>query len=485
MVDYNFSKGTDIPEWVWMQQLPTVNYHGVSNCYDGTRYLYWVVQSGSTAATASSTTLWRFDTWSNGWSQIGTTTNAGYGLDVEYDALRNVLYIMHGAALTTWQVFNLNNVAVNICGTVCAANAFTTMAPVLPAAASYGASLTLPDDTSLAAIIESGSATTGSTSTVINDTTGAAIFGQGMVGLQLRWTSGALVGQHEIIASVQSATQLTIGVALTGAPAVGDTYVVEAPQNMAATAGTTTTLTATGEAFPVNIYSNSDVIMTSGAAVGQRRRIASNTATVLTLAAAQTGNARTGAFTIAPGAGDTFKIVPSSDFLYFQCGVTSAALYKIDVNTGSTVVAWTTLTSAPGIPGGGGNTFFPNAYAPFSLVTFRGNATSNVYQYSVGLNTWQTITTFGTTETFTTGSTAAMLHGKRRVFAQKDSSTKTYAFNLGTGLIEGFSNPPYAAPNAYDGKRARFVKTADGVEFLYLLRAGGQEFFRTAVEWID
>lgn len=486
MVDYNFSKGTDIPEWVWLQQLPTVNYHGASSCYDGTRYMYWLVQSGSTSAVASTTTLWRFDTWTNGWSLIGATTNGGYGLDVEFDVNRNVLYIMHGTTLTSWQVFNLNNAAVSICGVTCAANAFTTMTPVLPAAASYGASLTLPDDNSVAATIESGQATSGSTSTVLYDTTSQSIFGQGMVGLQVRWTSGALNGQHEIIASVQGPNQLTVGAAFAGgAPAVGDTYVIEMPQNMAAASGTTTTITAGSEAFPVNLYSNADVVITAGTGAGQRRRIASNTATVLTLAAAQTGNARTGAFATAPDATSVFKIVPSSDFLYFQPGATSAALYKIDVNTGATVVAWTTLTSMPAAPGGGANTFFPQAYAPFSLVTFRGNGTSTVYQYSEGLNTWQTITTFGTTETFTTGSAAAMLHGRRRIFAQKDSSTKTYAVNLGTGIYEGFPNPPYTAPGAYDGKRARFVKTADGVEWLYLLRAGGQEFWRVPVEWLD
>lgn len=485
-MDYNYSKGTDIPQWVWMQQCPVVTYHGCSNVYDGTRYIYWLIQSGSTSATASTTQLYKYDTWTNGWLLIGNTSNGGYGLDIEYDAQRNVLYIMHGAALTTWQVFNLNNASVQICGVTCTANAFTTMSPVLPAAASYGASLSQPDESStISTPVMTGSATTGSTSTVLYDSSPANLIGQGMVGLQVRFTSGTLSGQSRIIQSVQSASQLTVSPAFSGAPAVGDTYAIEVPDGIA-TAGTTTTLTATAEAFPVNIYSNSDVLITGGTGSGQRRRIASNTATVLTLAAAQTGNARTGPFTTAPDATSTFKIVPSSDFLYFQCGVTSAALYRIDLNTGATVVAWSTLTSAPGIPGGGGNTFFPQSYAPFSLVMFRGNgSTPTVYQYSVGLGTWQTITTFGTLETFNTGATAAMLHGRRRIFVQKEASTRTYVVNLATGQTEGFPNPPYANPGTYDGKRGRFVKTADGVEHFYLLRAGGQELFRVTTEWLD
>ena len=483
-MDYNFSRGTDLPVWVWMQACPTLNYHGCSNAYDGSRYIYWVIQYGSSSATASSTQLWKFCTWSNAWTLIGSTANSGYGLDVEFDAQRNVIYISNGAATTSWQVFNLNSTSVQICGVTCATNAFTTMTPVLPAAGSYGASLTQPSDLAIVAQIETGIATTGSTSTVLYDTNLDSIFGQGMVGLQVRYTSGTLSGQHEIIASVQNMNQLTTA-AFTGAPTAGDTYVIEVPQNLVATAGATTTITATGEAFPVNLYSNSDVVITSGTGSGQRKRIASNTATVLTLAAAQTGNTRTGPFSVAPNATSVFQIVPSSDFLYYQPGATSAVLYRIDLNTGATAVAWSTLASATGTPGGGANTFFPASYAPFSIVAFRGNATvPTIYQYSIGLNTWQTIAIRGTLDTFTTGSSAAMLHGRRRLFVQKEGTTRTQVLNLATGDTEGFPNPPYAVPGVYDGKRGRFVKTADGVEHFYLLRAGGQEFFRVAVEWM-
>jgi len=114
----------------------------------------------------------------------------------------------------------------------------------------------------------------------------------------------------------------------------------------------------------------------------------------------------------------------------------------------------------------------------------RGAGTATIYQYSIGLETWATPTVFVGSETFTTGATAAMLHGKRRIFIQKESSTRLYALNLVTGILEPFATQPYANPSAFEGKRARFLTTPDGVQWLYLLRGGGPEFFRVAVEWL-
>jgi hypothetical protein len=37
---------------------------------------------------------------------------------------------------------------------------------------------------------------------------------------------------------------------------------------------------------------------------------------------------------------------------------------------------------------------------------------------------------------------------------------------------------------AYDGKRASVITSPDGAQFLYILRAGGQEFFRVPLEWL-
>jgi hypothetical protein len=386
-------------------------------------------------------------------------------------------------ATTAWQVFNLNTTAVTVMNQSIPAWSLATITTVLPAAVGAGASLTMPSDDVVPAIIESGVAdSTGNTTTNIKATDATGTMGQGMVGLQVTVLTGSQAGQKRIITAVTDKNNVTVTPALPGALASGDTYQIELV-NQTATAGTTTTLTQSAANWTVNAYSNMDVVITAGTGAGQRRRIASNTATVLTLTTAVTGNARTGAFTTAPDATSVFRIVPSADFLYYQPGGSTSTLYRIDV-VQTTGTAWSaTLAAPPGTIGGGGNTFYPAAYAPYQIVALRGNATSNVYLYNIGTNTWTTLTTYAGSETFTTGSASTMLTGKRKLLIFKESSTRLYALDLLTGILEPAGTVPYAAPGAYEGKRARLVTTPDGAQFLYLLRSGGQEFFRVPIEW--
>ena len=482
---YNFKKGIDMPPWHWGAMFPGGNSnHGTSNVYDGKRYMYWAVQTGTTNTTASTTLLYRYDTWSNGWQYMANTTSGNQGLDMEYDSVRNVLYIIHGAALTSWQVFNLNTTAVTVANQSCAAWALTTITTVLPVTASIGASLTMPSDDVVPAQVDTGTAdSTGNTTTTVVATAATGTFGQGMVNLQLTVLTGAQAGQKRTISAVSAPTSLTVTPALPGALAAGDTFQIELVNDVA-TASSTTTITDATANWTVNAYANMDVILTSGALVGQRRRIASNTATVLTLAGATTGNARTGAFTATPEATVGFKIVPSSDFLYYQPGNNSTALYRIDVAQ-TTGIAWSAaLAAAPAGISGGGNTFYPAAYAPYQIVALRGNASGSVYLYNIGTNAWTTMTTFTASETFTTGASSAMATGKRKLLVQKEGQTRLYAFDLLTGILEPAGTLPYAAPGSFDGKRMRVITTADGAQFLYILRAGGTELFRVPLEWL-
>lgn len=486
----NFRKGVDLPIWEQLPALPDrISYHGTANAYDGVRFMYWVVQHGTTAASASTTTLWRFDTWTEGWQYLATATSGAQGMDLEYDAVRNVLYLIHGASLTSWQVFNLNTTAVVIANVTCNPFVLTTMTPVLPAASSYGASLTMPDDLSVAGPltadgavdIDTGTAAaTGNTTTVVSATTATGTFGPGMVGLIMRVLTGAQAGQKRVISAVTNKNTLTLSVALPGALADGDTFSVEVPEHTVSAATTTTLTNSTNATWATNLYANSDVIMITGALAGQRRRIASNTADTLTLAAAVTGNPRTGAFTGTPAVNDLFRIVPSSDFLYYQAGG-ATGWYRIDVNQ-TTGVAWTTMAAMPAASGGGGNTFYPGSYAPFQILSLRGSATATLYAYNTGLNTWTTLTTFMGAETFTTGASATMLSGLRKIAIQKENGTRIYALDLLTGILETLGVVPYANPGGYDGKRLKFVRTEDDVLWLYAIRGGGQEFFRTALE---
>lgn len=484
-VEYNYKRGQDLPVWEYMAPHPQgVSYHGCSSAYDGERYIYWVMQSGTTAVTASTTQLWRYCTWTDSWHFLSTITSGNRGIDVEHDPARNCLYIIHGAALTSWQVFNLNTSNITVCGVTCAPFTAVTMAPVLPAGADYGASITFPNDRDVTTV-HTGVIAATSTTTVIKDQRTddwTASFQNGMVGLQVRFTSGVNSGASRTIQSVQSGSQLTVAPGFGSAPAAGDTYVIE-PQQDTATAGSSTTLTDTKQSWPTNRFANHDVLILSGTGAGQRRRIASNTATALTLSAAVTGNTDTGNWTTAPDATSVYKIVPSDDFLYYQPGSTSANFYKIDLSQ-TTGAAWTTLAAVPAAPGSGANTMYPSAMAPGTIMCFRGAATASFYQYDIGLNSWATLTFYGMANTITTGGAAAMVHGKRRILLHQEATTRLLVANMATSKIEAFGTLPYTAPGGYDGKRLRVVTTADGAQFIYVLRAGGQEFFRVACEWV-
>ncbi|WP_139806719.1 hypothetical protein [Deinococcus hopiensis] len=489
-MNYNLKKGVDMPSWQWLPFVqPGPSYPGASNTYDGKRYIYWVFQYGTTTAgSASTTTLWRYDTWDGGWQWMANLISGNQGIEVEYDALRNVLYIMHGTALTSWQIFNLNLSAVTILGVVCQPYAVATLAPVLPAASNLSASFTLPLDTDVPITVDTGTAlATGNTTTVVAGTAGAG-FWAGHVGLQLRVTSGAQAGQIRHVSAVGAPTAtsgplLTLSAALPSALAAGDTFVLELP-GATATGGSTTTLVYTGAAWTVNMYANSDVMITAGTGAGQRRRIASNTVDTLTLAAATTGNPRTGPWTTAPDATSVFRIVPSSDFLYYQPGNASTALYRIDLLQ-TTAPAWSALlAAAPAGISGGGNLMYGRSEAPFFLMALRGGATANFYLYNIGTNTWSTPATYWGGETITTGTSSTVLTGRRKIFIIRDSSVRAFVFDLVTGVLEPAPILPFAVGVAYDGKRAKYVKTADGVEYIYTVRAGGQEHFRLPLEWL-
>lgn len=483
----NLRKGTDLPTWDWLAFFPPgSSFHGTGHAYDGTRYIYWLAQIGSTTA-ASTTQLYRYDTWSEGWQFLSGTTNSYTGASMEYDPVRNVLYLTTGNATTEWRVFNLNPTSVTIANTVCAAFTFTTIGTTLPAAAGLGAGLVLADDVRFTDPAITGTANGGTTLTITVDAT-TTLANQGQVGMAVRMTSGTYSGQRRIISAVAtSGTTLTITVssAFGGAIVSGNTFVIEYPQGTATATFNTTTLADSTQTWTTNFYANMDVVITAGTGVGQRRRITSNTATVLTLASTVTGNARTGAWATQPDGTSIYKIVPSSDFLYYQNGTNTQTFYKIDVNTGANATSWTTLTNITAAVQGGGAIEHGRQIAPFALFILRGNATSGLYQYNIGLNTHTTLTsTFFGTETFNTGAAMTVLADDNRLWILKDSATRMYTYRLSDGFVEPAGTMPYAAPVGYDGQRAVYLKTVDGVKWVYILRAGGQEYYRYALEWL-
>lgn len=478
---YNFRKGIDVPNWEWLNQSQNTSQVGCGVTSDGVRYIYFAIQSGTTTAGQASTTqLWRYDCWTNGWQFLAGLTNSNQGIDIDLDPIRNVIWIIEGNATTAWRYFNLNATQITLAGlTTNAWSLSSAIATVLPANAAAGSSVLLPNDVELAATFDSGIAKTGSTTTSLIDDTTDPGFNAAMIGHYLEYTSGALAGNRRCITAINSASQLTT-VAFGSAPAAGDSWQVVLPRETA-TSATSTTIARTGAGWPTNRYANADVEIVSGTGVGQRRRIASNDATTLTLSGLVTGNPRTGPWATTPDATSVFVIKTSSDFLYFQPGG-STALHRVDVV--ASTLSFSSLTAMPAATGSGGDLKHAKGLSAFSLIQVRGANANNIYIHDIGANSWGNLTHFPGPETFNTGATTLNIPGRRRMLAFISARLTAYVINIATGIWEPAPSLPFSAPGGVDGKRCAYIKTPDGAEFVYFLRASGQEFFRIPLEWL-
>jgi hypothetical protein len=378
------------------------------------------------------------------------------------------------------QVFNPNTASVSTLGQTFSAMTLTTVTLALPATASTGAAIEMSQDVSFSDPSIAGTTTAaGSNTTVV----ASGFFNPGHVGMAVLITSGSMSGQRRTISSVSAdGTTATVSVAFTGPITSGTTFNLQYPQ-ATATTGAVGSLTDTNQSWTANIYAGHDVVITGGTGSGQRRRIASNTATVLTLASATTGNSRTGNFTTAPDSTSVYKIVPSSDWLYYIPGNNAQTIYRVDLNTGATATTWSaSLATIPGTIGGGANMHYMRSIAPFYLGIIRGNGSNTIYLYNIGLATFTTLTT-APMETINSGACSALDEDLREIIIFKDGATRSMAYNLSTTLSEPLPAMPYAAPSSFEGHRAVYVKTSQGVRWVYILRAGGGEFFRIAIEW--
>jgi len=223
------------------------------------------------------------------------------------------------------------------------------------------------------------------------------------------------------------------------------------------------------------------VVIVLGTGAGQRRRISSNSASGIILNAAVTGNANTGPWTTTPDATSVFRIVPSSDFLYYQPGGGATAFYRIDLSLTASP-AWTVLSAISSVSNGG-NVIYMAASGPFQMIAHRGQGTTTLYAFSIGPNTWTQMPTFWGSEGLTTGGSICMIYGKRKLAVFIQGTTRLFLHDLTTGVLEPAGTLPFVAPAAYDGKRIIHVRTPDGASFLYLMRAGGMEFYRMPLEW--
>jgi hypothetical protein len=116
------------------------------------------------------------------------------------------------------------------------------------------------------------------------------------------------------------------------------------------------------------------------------------------------------------------------------------------------------------------------------LYMFRGGATAELGRYNTRTEIFEPITFFPLTETLTTGTSYAY-DGVDRIYFQKDATGRCYYYDVAENMVYNSSTTPYSQGTAAIGNRMEIVTTEDNLKYLYVIRNGGQEFWRTLLFW--
>jgi len=297
---------------------------------------------------------------------------------------------------------------------------------------------------------------TGGTSGTLVDTT-KAWMGNQWAGYKLRVQAGTGLAYNDVTITSNTSTTLT----LSSPGFTADTttkYIIMDTFGQATTVTNTTNavVTDTTKVWAVNMWAGKRLRITSGTGYGQEISITSNTENALTC---------TGVFTVSPLANaSTYTIV---DVPVRSTGFDTSWLFGSTMDKGKYII----------VPRGGGSNAFD--------------------RYNIPNETWDlTYVCLPQSETFTTGSMYAY-DGGDMIYIQKDATGRIYRMNTVTGTIEGAGMVPYAIGTAgigvaVIGNRMEIVKTADGLNYLYILKhtgaalsatGGGTEFFRNLIFW--
>lgn len=228
-----------------------------------------------------------------------------------------------------------------------------------------------------------------------------------------------------------------------------------------ATAGGASTLTNSSKNWTVNSWTNYQIRIVSGTGAGQIRTIASNTATVITVSANWATN---------PDNTSVYSIEGNDDFIYYM-GSNAVTLYRYSISAGT----WSTLSPTAargGAPGAGmsGHWVHSATAADWTnenailngryFYSFRGAAGALLDRYDIALNTWAAITYAPAVETFTTGSKYAYL--KDRIYIQKEATGRWFAYDVVENAMQPWSTMTYTQGAAVLGDTAFDIEYKDG-----------------------
>jgi hypothetical protein len=201
-----------------------------------------------------------------------------------------------------------------------------------------------------------------------------------------------------------------------------------------------TQLQDTSKRWKVNQWAGKRLVMTSGAGIAQETPITSNTSNALTF----------GAVATAPDASTTYTIIGRP--------VVGAGIQML-WNFGSTVAADKgRLLFAP--RGGGSHTF--------DIYDIR----TNRWKYGQYL--------YGAGDLLTTGTMYAY-DGQDRIYFQVNATGRVNYYDIAKNYIYPFSTIPYGMSTAILSNRMEIIDTADGLQYLYVMRHTGAEMWRCLI----
>ena len=208
-----------------------------------------------------------------------------------------------------------------------------------------------------------------------------------------------------------------------------------------ATSGSTTTLVDTTQNWAANAMVGKRVRLVAGSAATNEVTITGNTQTTLSF---------------------------------------SAIGAAVDNTTSYTIIEPTTRGAGNSIfvPRNSTNPTLNNNY----LYMFRGGATAEIGRYNITTEAYEPITFFPFSETLTTGTSYAY-DGVNRIYFQKDATGRCYYYDMIVNEVVNSSTMPYSQGTAAIGNRMEVVTTEDNLKYLYMIRNGGQEFWRCLLFW--
>lgn len=283
-----------------------------------------------------------------------------------------------------------------------------------------------------------GFATGGSTTTLV-DSTVSWIPNQ-WANYKFRILCGTGVG-NEITVTSNTSTTLTYSTQ-TFTPDATTKYILMDTFGLATGTFATTTLADSTKNWIVNQWAGKRVRITSGSGQGGEATIASNTNNTLTF----------GAIPVTTGADSTYTILGC---MVKGAGVQAQWAFG---NTDTTIKGkyiWTAI--------GSGSTRFD-----------RYDITTEMWEYG-----WLVSPQ---TETLSTGSMYTY-DGADRIYFTSNATGRVFLLNLTTFQIDASGITPYAHGAALVGNRMEIIKTADGLQYLYIMRHSGQELWRSLIYW--